>query len=319
MRRISVCIAVALIMVFAFTSVAWAGAAINRDLQAQNPAFDNSTPLAQKDEHKGGHGGGSKHHGGGHSGIKHGGGDKHGGGGHGGIKHGGGSKHKGGHDGIKHGGGSKHKGGHDGIKHGGGSKHKGGHDGIRHKGGHDGIRHHDGGKHHNVIRHHGGRHFDKHRHHHWGRDWPHHHWGHHFHDWDWFVGFGILTLGAYYLADNAQEAIYIHFETEDRTYFQQLSLRYGDYIFRERVAGFSGLGWRYYWIDDTNVVCVFVRDDGYAHTFIWNRADAGGQAVALGLLTAGQLAVYDGYSANMPAAMAEEYVRVVMWSQTEWQ
>ncbi len=284
MRRISLYMVTVLIIVFAFTSVAWAGPAVSRDLQQLQVTGDNSTPLAQKD-HKGGHGGGAKHHGGGsvkHHGGGHGGGDKHGGG------HGGGIKHKGGHDGIKH---------------------KGGHDGIKHKGHHDGIKHHGGH----------GRHHDRHRHHHWGRDW-HSHWhgGHHFHDWDWFVGFGIIALGAYCIAENAEETIYVHFETENRTYFREVSQRYGDYIYRERIAGFGGEGWRYFWVDSENVVCVFVRDDGYTHTFIWSRADAGAQAVAINLLTAAQLAAYDGYAADMPAALAQEYIGIVMWSQTEW-
>jgi len=267
MRRISLYIITALIFVFAFTSVAWAGPAVARDLQQLQPPGDNGTPLAEKDLYKDGHGG-----------------DKH----KGGIKHGGGDKHKGG---IKHGGGDKHKGS---IKHGGGR--------------HDGIKHHGHGLHHH-----------RNNHHHWGRDWHRHwHWGHHFRDWDWFVGFGILSLGAYYLADNAESAIYVHFETEDRTYFRQISQRYGDYVYRERIAGFGGLGWRYFWINSENVVCVFVRDDGYTHTFIWNRAEAGAQALALGLLTAAQLAEYDGYAADMPAALASEYIGIVMWSQTEW-
>ena len=127
-----------------------------------------------------------------------------------------------------------------------------------------------------------------------------------------------MALGAYYLAGSNQDAIYVHFETEDRGYFNQVTLRYGDYIYRERIAGFGSLGWRYFWINSQNVICVFVRDDGYTHTYIWNRADAGNQALALGLLTADQLAAYDGYDANMPAALAAEYIGIVMWSQTEW-
>ncbi|MDP4127144.1 MAG: hypothetical protein Q8912_09400 [Bacillota bacterium] len=297
MKRISVFIVAVLVVVFAFTSVAWAGPAISRDLQqVQYANDDNSSQMAQNNNQyklpkKPG---GDKH-----PIIKHPGGDKHPE-----IKHPGGDKHPG----IKHPGGDKHPE----IKHPGGDKHPG----IKHPGGdkHPGIKHPGGDKHHPHERH------DGHRYHHWDRGWPHDRpWGHYFHDWDWFVTFGVIGLGAYYLAEDVDNVVYIHFETENRAYFREVTQRYGSYIYRERVAGFGGEGWRYYWINDQNVVCVFVRDDGYTHTFIWNRTEAGSQAITLGLLTGDQLVAYSEYNSDMPAALAAEYIRIVMWGQTEWE
>jgi hypothetical protein len=132
------------------------------------------------------------------------------------------------------------------------------------------------------------------------------------------VGFGIIGLGAYYLADNADRIVYVQFQSEDRRYFSQVRARYGDYNYRERIYGFGGEGWRYYWIQEQNVICVFVRNDGFAQTFIWNRAETDSQAVALGLLTAAQLAMFSQYSADMPPELVVDYLNIVIWSQTEW-
>jgi hypothetical protein len=232
-KQIAAFIVITMAVVFTFTSVAWAGPAIYKDLQQVKSQIDNKgTPLSHYDPHRGG----------------------------------------------------------------------GWHPG--HPGGHP-----------------GGGFFDGHqaRYYHWDRGWPHDRpWGRYFRDWEWFVGFGIIGLGAYYLAESADDMVYVHFETENRGYFRAVTQRYGHYIYRERAVGFGGLGWRYYWMNEQNAVCIFVRDDGYCHTFIWSRADAGRQALVLGLLTEDQLADFGEYNAATPAVLVAEYIRIVMWGQTEW-
>jgi len=156
-------------------------------------------------------------------------------------------------------------------------------------------------------------------HNNWNHNWPHDRpWHRYFNDWNWFVGFGIVSLGAYYVDANYDRVMYVHFEPENKMYVQEVKARYGDYNYRERISGFGGEGWRYYWTGEQNIICVFVRDDGYTHTFIWNRAETEGQAIALGLLTAEQLAVYRPYNADMPPTLVTEYINLVIWSQTEW-
>lgn len=156
--------------------------------------------------------------------------------------------------------------------------------------------------------------------HHWGHDWPRHrNWHHHFHDWNWFVGFGILTIGAYYVDNDPDRVVYVQFETERRGYLNEVTKKYGSYIYRERANGFGGEGWRYYWIGEQNITCVYIRDDGHTRTFVWNRAETEGQAIALGLIDAETLAEYRQYNADMPPDLAVEYIMTVLWSQTEWQ
>ena len=158
------------------------------------------------------------------------------------------------------------------------------------------------------------------RYHHWNNTtWPHDRpWHRYINDWNWFIGLGVVGLGAYYVDTNYDRVMYVHFEPESKVYVQEIKTRYGDYNYRERISGFGGEGWRYYWTGEKNIICVFVRDDGYTHTFIWNRAETERQAITLGLLTVEQLAVYGPYNADMPPTLAEEYIKLVIWSQTEW-
>lgn len=67
------------------------------------------------------------------------------------------------------------------------------------------------------------------------------------------------------------------------------------------------------------MICIFVQDDGYTHTYIWNRGEAEAQAVALQLVTDEKIAEYTYYGADMPAYMAWDYATSVLWTQTEWQ
>jgi len=161
----------------------------------------------------------------------------------------------------------------------------------------------------------------KHHHRHFRHDgWKHdRHWRHRFHDWPWFAAFGLLAAEAFYIGEKiGDDAVYVRFEAQDSRYFAAIEAKYGNYNYRERVIGCGGEGWRYFWFTDQNVICVFVRDDGYTHTYLWNRGEVEAQAVALGLATEGQLAAYASYGADMPADMAADYAAAVLWPQTEW-
>lgn len=133
------------------------------------------------------------------------------------------------------------------------------------------------------------------------------------------MAFGILSLGAYYADNNYERVVYVQFETENRGYFNEVTKKYGDYIYRERASGFGGEGWRYYWISQQNIICLYVRDDGYTRTFVWNRAETENQAIILGLMTANQLAEYSMFTMDMPPGLAVEYITTVLWGQTEWE
>ncbi len=140
-------------------------------------------------------------------------------------------------------------------------------------------------------------------------------WHRRFRDWPWLSSHRAHNFDTCY--DRHGRPVYISYEPLDDNYFYSLGERYGEYHFRERHHRHGIYGWCYYWFGGGNVIALFVGDDGYSQTFIWQRDEAEGEAIALGILTPDLQLVYSRYDAAMPPEIAAGYARDVLWATVD--
>lgn len=140
-------------------------------------------------------------------------------------------------------------------------------------------------------------------------------WHRRFRDWPWLSTHRAHNFDACY--DRHGKPVYISYEPLDGDYLYSLEERYGECHYRERHHHHGAYGWCYYWFGGGNVIALFVGDDGYSQTFIWQRDEAESQAVALGILTPDLRVVYGRYDAAMPPDLAADYARDVLWATVD--
>lgn len=137
-------------------------------------------------------------------------------------------------------------------------------------------------------------------------------WHRRFRDWSWLSSHRAHNFAACY--GRYGHPVYVSYEPLEDDYLYMLEARYGPGQYSERHYHHGVYGWCHYWFGGGNVIALFIGDDGYAQTFIWQRAEVESQAVALGIITPELQLVYGSYDDAMPPDLAAGYARDILWA-----